>query len=89
MICWISGKDPCTDANEQSEPSEPNGEPVWTAIHIRHVTFCTEYYQNPYIIHISQTSNVHNSTPLGLEEKVFLPILLFGETRLFRHSPKH
>ena len=33
----------CTDASEQSEPSEPNGEPVWLAIHIRHATFCTEY----------------------------------------------
>ena len=31
----------CTDASEQSVPSEPNGEPVWTAIHIRHATFCT------------------------------------------------
>ena len=31
----------CTDASEQSEPSEPNGEPVWTAIHIRHAKICT------------------------------------------------
>ena len=29
-----------TDASEQSEPSEPNGEPVWTAIHIRHAKIC-------------------------------------------------
>ena len=28
-------------ASEQSEPSEPNGEPVWTAIHIRHAKICT------------------------------------------------
>ena len=26
----------CTDSSEHSEPSEPNSEPVWTAIHIRH-----------------------------------------------------
>ena len=31
----------CTDASERSEPSEPNGEPVWTAIHIRHAKLCT------------------------------------------------
>ena len=31
----------CTDASEQSEPSEPNGEPVWTAIYTRHVKICT------------------------------------------------
>ena len=30
----------CTDAGEQSEPSEPNGEPVWTAIQIRHAKIC-------------------------------------------------
>ena len=28
-------------ASEQSEPSEPNGKPVWIAIHIRHVKICT------------------------------------------------
>ena len=33
----------CTDASEQSEPSERNGEPVWTAVHIRHAKICTSY----------------------------------------------
>ena len=28
-------------ASEQSKPSEPNGEPVWNAIHIRHDKICT------------------------------------------------
>ena len=31
----------CTDASERSEPSEPIGEPVWTAMHIRHARICT------------------------------------------------
>ena len=31
----------CRDASEQSEPSEPNGEPVWAAIHIRQAKICT------------------------------------------------
>ena len=34
-------KNECTDASEQSKPSEPNGEPVWTEIHIRHTKICT------------------------------------------------
>ena len=34
-------KNTCTDASEQSEPSEPNGKPVWTGIHIRHARVCT------------------------------------------------
>ena len=35
-----------------------------------------------------QSSNGHNSSPLALENNVFLSIFLFGETKRFRHTSK-
>ena len=36
-----AGTDAARTQSEQREPSEPNGEPVWTAMHIRHAKILT------------------------------------------------